>query len=544
MAATEKIQINIDTRADTSGAEKSEAAIKRVDRAAQDAEAHAERQAQRNARTSGVTFDNPIYSETVTSSAKAIETLDKKAQSGGDSMGKMGTLANQASYQIQDFAVQVGGGTSAITAFAQQAPQLIGAMASAGVVTKGMGMALSGVGVAIPILAFGLPALARMFMDTGDSAEVAAEKITKLSKTESTASFENLRKMAESLRLADEKLLDLQISFPLLKKAEGDYSLSALTNTQLLGAAQTRVADALGLQIDKVLALEAAEARAEAIRQAKLQNGLTELKGQWEAVNKEGLDKAMAFNRLIDEATNAAELRTRKMVELARLRNDLAEAEKINAAPSDRPIFGARIPGGVSDESKQWAGDVLSQKSATDTRIAALEADLKKIAATLNDIGDGKGEGKLAEAGRLVEEVDRKIEDTRAAISTTVEKLNNDNSTQETLSQLSLIEEKQKADAATISQALGQVTATTTTGEGVVASLSAAASTGAITAEKSGAAVQNLTTMIGLIQSNQVITEGSSQQLINMLRQVIAHQLRLKADYESIRSKIPALGYR
>lgn len=544
MAATEKIQINIDTRADTSGAEKSEAAIKRVDRAAQDAEAHAERQAQRNARTSGVTFDNPIYSETVTSSAKAIETLDKKAQSGGDSMGKMGTLANQASYQIQDFAVQVGGGTSAITAFAQQAPQLIGAMASAGVVTKGMGMALSGVGVAIPILAFGLPALARMFMDTGDSAEVAAEKITKLSKTESTASFENLRKMAESLRLADEKLLDLQISFPLLKKAEGDYSLSALTNTQLLGAAQTRVADALGLQIDKVLALEAAEARAEAIRQAKLQNGLTELKGQWEAVNKEGLDKAMAFNRLIDEATNAAELRTRKMVELARLRNDLAEAEKINAAPSDRPIFGARIPGGVSDESKQWAGDVLSQKSATDTRIAALEADLKKIAATLNDIGDGKGEGKLAEAGRLVEEVDRKIEDTRAAISTTVEKLNNDNSTQETLSQLSLIEEKQKADAATISQALGQVTATTTTGEGVVASLSAAASTGAITAEKSGAAVQNLTTMIGLIQSNQVISEGSSQQLINMLRQVIAHQLRLKADYESIRSKIPALGYR
>jgi hypothetical protein len=59
-----------------------------------------------------------------------------------------GSVIGQAGFQVQDFAVQVQGGTSALTAFAQQAPQFLGAFGSGG--------AIAGAVVAVGALAAGL----------------------------------------------------------------------------------------------------------------------------------------------------------------------------------------------------------------------------------------------------------------------------------------------------------------------------------------------------------------------------------------------------
>lgn len=53
-------------------------------------------------------------------------------KAGASGMVNYGMAATQAGYQVQDFAIQVAGGQSAMTAFAQQAPQLLGAFGFAG----------------------------------------------------------------------------------------------------------------------------------------------------------------------------------------------------------------------------------------------------------------------------------------------------------------------------------------------------------------------------------------------------------------------------
>ena len=70
--------------------------------------------------------------------------------------GNFGSKVQQASYQIQDFAVQVASGTSATRAFSQQAPQLL----------SGFGVVGTVLGT---ILAIGVP-LGAMLIDTGKAA--------------------------------------------------------------------------------------------------------------------------------------------------------------------------------------------------------------------------------------------------------------------------------------------------------------------------------------------------------------------------------------
>lgn len=115
--------------------------------------------------------------------------------SGG--MRNFGSIAQQAGYQIGDFAVQVGSGTSALQALGQQAPQLLGAF--------GMWGAIAGTAVAI-----GAP-LARAFFEIEDEARPLSETMGDLSRatSEYVSAAEAARQPVADLRkeygdLADE----------------------------------------------------------------------------------------------------------------------------------------------------------------------------------------------------------------------------------------------------------------------------------------------------------------------------------------------------
>ncbi len=74
-----------------------------------------------------------------------------------------GGIAQQAGYQVGDFAVQVGNGTSAVTAFAQQGSQLLGVFGPWGAVG----------GAALAILA----PLTASILDLGDGSEESGKKV-------------------------------------------------------------------------------------------------------------------------------------------------------------------------------------------------------------------------------------------------------------------------------------------------------------------------------------------------------------------------------
>ncbi len=77
----------------------------------------------------------------LTAQARALSDYGVANDNVAGRMQRLGYIAGQAGFQIQDFAVQVAGGQNALVAFAQQAPQLLGIFGTAG--------AIAGAGVAI-----------------------------------------------------------------------------------------------------------------------------------------------------------------------------------------------------------------------------------------------------------------------------------------------------------------------------------------------------------------------------------------------------------
>ena len=106
-------------------------------------------------------------------SLKNVENQTKKTQQAFNAVGnntkRFNAQLQNSSYQIADFAVQVGSGTSALQAFSQQAPQLL----------AGFGAIGAAVGAATAILAAGANSLFKF----GSAAESAAEETEKIAES-------------------------------------------------------------------------------------------------------------------------------------------------------------------------------------------------------------------------------------------------------------------------------------------------------------------------------------------------------------------------
>lgn len=97
-------------------------------------------------------------------SASALDDFARRATSGA--MPRFGMLAQQTGFQVGDMATQIAGGTSAMRAFGQQAPQLLGFFGPFG--------AIAGASVAV------LAAFAGTLTTTGEAAETSADLLSRL----------------------------------------------------------------------------------------------------------------------------------------------------------------------------------------------------------------------------------------------------------------------------------------------------------------------------------------------------------------------------
>lgn len=104
-----------------------------------------------------------------TQTGAAAEAASAKVVRMQTGVGKLGPAFTNASFQVQDFAIQVAAGTSATTAMAQQLPQLLGAF---GFVGK-LALAGSLLGTMVAVGAAVIP----MLMKTGTSADELADRI-------------------------------------------------------------------------------------------------------------------------------------------------------------------------------------------------------------------------------------------------------------------------------------------------------------------------------------------------------------------------------
>lgn len=353
--ATRKAQIQIQTTADTTGAKQAAAAMQSVDAATR--------------------------------------------QAAGNAKG-VGQAAAQAGFQIQDFAVQVGAGTSALTAFAQQAPQLLGIF--------GPGGALAGALVAVGAVA------AKVFLDMGKGAEDAgkaaedmAERLNEAFKTiggqaakEAVSVFEHQISLAEqlaasalALKQAQENRIELD---KLQAKSTADLTVEALNYL----AATGQITDA-----EKKIA----EVRKQA---AEAEKGF-----QIAAVEQQVQAKIAEYKQIGEQRKQAEE--DRRDAENRVLELQKKQAELTATLNRSRGLDEFRMQQGISEGPSSETIALEGEMQMLTQRIEAFQAIVRDTPARLRELAQASYEAAgavdlaVVESKKQIEEIETKYQFTQ-----------------------------------------------------------------------------------------------------------------------------------
>lgn len=164
----------------------------------------------------------------------------QQSQAGFRSMNQ--TIQN-TSYQLTDFVVQISGGTSALRAFSQQAPQFLGAFGGVGAML-GIVAALGGAIADLVVKSYGVKDTADKFKELEDAASAVATAIAMTGKVDLSSLGKNYREATKE----GKALIDANVSLGLLML--GMKNIDA-TETFRLGIAKS--IDDVGL-LAKVIA--------------------------------------------------------------------------------------------------------------------------------------------------------------------------------------------------------------------------------------------------------------------------------------------------
>lgn len=177
--ADKDISIQIKTSADTAGAKQAEVALEGLENQARQTDAALDGVA----ASAGSSVSGGARRGK--GAAAAIREIAEEAPKATAGTRAFGGAVGQVGFQVQDFAVQVGGGTSALTAFAQQGSQLLGIF--------GPGGAIAGALLAVGAVAY------RYFETTREGGEGAAGAAEELA-----AALEKVREKAAEAEAARE----------------------------------------------------------------------------------------------------------------------------------------------------------------------------------------------------------------------------------------------------------------------------------------------------------------------------------------------------
>lgn len=141
---------------------------------------------------SSAAFVGPLQPQKLNPAIAGVERLNSSVQKSQAAFRGSNQVIQQASYQITDFVVQVSGGVSAMRAFSQQAPQLLGAFGGFGA-ALGLVAALGGSVADLVMKMSGTKSLSDSFKSLDDA----------LSQVSATAQSFDMKNMIEQFNAAD-----------------------------------------------------------------------------------------------------------------------------------------------------------------------------------------------------------------------------------------------------------------------------------------------------------------------------------------------------
>ncbi|MBP7339084.1 hypothetical protein [Niveispirillum sp.] len=242
------------------------------------------------------------------------------------SVGRFGVIAQQAGFQVQDFFVQVASGQSALVAFAQQAPQLLGAfgtigsLAGAALAIGAVGLQLAGVAgsanaASVETSAFDkvMGPLTRTIDDQSNSLKNLIEKYNEASESQKiltrlklSASIVETTEKLEKQKTAFDDLIQSALAAQEFQTTAGNVPISA-ANIVKFGRPDFDIQQTPNLATDPVvqLGLQVRE-----LRKNGDFVGVTDLISKFgkagEEAGRQLLDTATAVSDLTDQNTRAA----------------------------------------------------------------------------------------------------------------------------------------------------------------------------------------------------------------------------------------------
>ena len=462
--ASKKVNIQIDTRADTSGAKQ----------AAQ-------------------SMDN------LAASGTRAETGTKAA---GKGVASAGQIAQSAGYQVQDFAVQVAGGTSALTAMAQQAPQFLGVF--------GPGGAIAGALIAVGAIA--LKVFNGMADDSANAAEKAAflaETIKEVSDTASKAVGEDIDFGLKQIDDAATAALNLIGAFDGVTDAANAASLATLSNAEKIRKAEIEIRKLRGEQVDEIKEIEAATAADGAMREEQARQAIAAENAKVEQAKAAQAEVQKAFDlKLQEKATTQASLLTenQKLGVLRAQRDALAEQAKERGKISEGEIPFMKTPA-AEQAQKQLEDQFLQASIATaEKNIAMLESKGKAISDQLNENATALNSAMTSSAA-IVQE---------AAIS--IPKIAEEFKTADIVAQVEAIKEVATQAATNVQEVIDQVKPANAAEAAALEALKPMVADKKITADETLRVSQLLGTLDGAIRTQMGTAATNTQSLIDTIR--------------------------
>jgi hypothetical protein len=460
--------------------------------------------------------------------ATPLKNFPTKVEESGKQMQKMSQFANQASYQITDFVTQVSMGTSSITAFSQQAPQLLGTMTQMGMVTGKAAMGIAALSVAIPVALMAGAALFRWVSQSTEEvskwSEETDKSVGKVAKSLGELDTKALEDADKKAQNATQSAFLLAQKFDDVGKAEDASSMAALDNAAKNIQAQALVAQALGLQVDQyqqLLALadieqqkmeQAAKAAIGDANQAMQQAVLEAWKktedtkrGEKQkqqlaenlALQQQILDKIIAQN----QAADGANIRRKNDNPGGEVLGNLAIGNVGGALEAEQRRLKNSLAQDAYDKEAAWRKDL---EAAQRSRVEALISNLAKTTeeTALND-------AELENANRKLNAQDGATKEKIAQINQTLEAASG-------LQQLETVAATGKQLATDIDAALATMNATTPQQQAAVEDLKKITSDRVIESNEIARLITDLRTLTGGLQVGTTETTANVQQLIRI----------------------------
>lgn len=472
--ANKKVQIQIDTKATGNGAQQAQQSLQALDKTAQ--------------KASG-----------------AVNTTTA-------STSKLGSIAGQAGFQIQDFAVQVGAGTSALTAFSQQAPQLLGVFGPTG--------AIAGAIVAIGAVA------AKVFLEMSDNAEEAGKAMEEMAEKLKDAFSADAKKQIDefntALELSANKSLALRDAELQLAQAtrERDQSNSRLIDSQLkLDEAQIKYLASTGQIKNAEEALLAVRQKAaEATKQAEIQaaqNQITAAREQYQAI----VDQ----RKQVDDDVAQAQ---KRLAELEAQQQKLLQEQNFRREQDKRLTkAGVLKEGQTSIESQAVAG----QLDGIEKQIANLYQIIERAPARIEEISTqaitqaANVDAAIINAQTQIQEIEGKFQLSQKAqeITNATEKINQ--------------------SAQDIEKAIGGFEPVTQLQAQAKESIMQAVSDGEISARDQQQIASSLQLLMSSLQTGQTSVLGTLQDLIKINNDLAMKMGQLNQETSTLKRQVQSL---